>query len=260
MVEEGEREAGGHARGRVRPATFPLNSRRLTVQVIKDIARELGLNVSSGAREDILLAVEGKIGDMGRKPQNVRVEITEYDRMTITVLRDKQGTVVESTLEEEMDQSEQDRNLCEEPSGDVGRESEGVMIMEGLGNKTAALEDKVSRLASENAELSEKPSCLSEDITSLNMEVSRLKGVMEEEREKYRRLWRDSSQQLAEYDGAISEMVVEVVTLKVRVAELESVSAVAAPPLLLPPLTLSPPPTSHPSIFPIHRASYHLCP
>ena len=188
MAEEGEGEAGWHARGRVRPTTFPLNSRRLTARVIKGIARELGLDVSAGAREDILLAVEGKIGDMGREPQNVRVEITEYDGKTIAVLRNEQGTVVESTLEEA--QSEQDRNLGEEPSGDVGRESEGVTIREGLGNKTASLEDEVSRLASENAELREKTSRLFEDITSLNVEVSRLRGRMEEEREKYRRLWR----------------------------------------------------------------------
>ena len=253
MAEEGEGEAGWHARGRVLPTTFPLNSRRLTARVIKGIARELGLDVSAGAREDILLAVEGKIGHMGREPQNVRVEITEYDGKTIAVMRDEQGTVVESTLEEA--QSEQDRNLGEESSGDVDRESDGVTIREGLGNKTAALEDEISRLASENVELREKTSRLSEDITSLNVEVSRLRGGMEEEREKYRRLWRDSCQQLAEYDGAISEKEVEVATLKVRVAELESVSSVAAPPRLLPPLTLPPPPASHPSVFP-HSPSF----
>ena len=120
--------------------------------------REQGLDVSAGAREDILLAVEGKIGDMEREPQNVRVEITEYDGKTIAVLRDEQGTVtvVESTLEEETAQSEQDRNLGEELSRDVGRESEGIMITERLGNKTAALEDEVSCLALENVELREK--------------------------------------------------------------------------------------------------------
>ena len=105
MAEEGEREARGHARGRVRPTTFPLNSRRLTARVIKGIARELGLDVSAGTREDILLTVEGKLGDVGREPQNVRVDITEYDGMTIAVLCDEQGTVVECTLEEEMARS-----------------------------------------------------------------------------------------------------------------------------------------------------------
>ena len=112
-----------------------------------------------------LLAIVVKLGDVGQEPQNVQVNITEYDRMTIAVLCDEHRRVVECTLEEETALSGQDRELDEEPSGDVGCKSEGIMIAERLVNETAALEDEISLLASNNAELRERTSHLAEDIT-----------------------------------------------------------------------------------------------
>ena len=47
----------------------------------------------------------------------------------------------------------------------------------------------------------------------------------------------------------------EEATLKARVTELESVSAMAVPPLLQLSLTLAPPPTSQPSTFPQSNSS-----
>ena len=119
---------------------------------------------------------------MGQEPQNVGVGITKYDEMTIAILRDEQGTVVEYTLEVETARSGQYREVGEETSGNVGRDSEGVMIAEQSENEIAALEDEVIRLATENEYLRKRTSHLAEYVTSLNMEESRLKGGMENEK------------------------------------------------------------------------------
>ena len=82
---------------------------------------------------------------------------------------------------------------------------------------------------------------------------------MEEEREKYRRLWRDSCQQLAKSDGTISEREAEVATFKPGVAELESVSAMAVPPQLQPSLPYSHHQPVSLAYSPKPLASHHLC-
>lgn len=74
-------------------------------------------------------------------------------------------------------------------------------------DREAELEAEVSRLTDENAGLSE--------------EVSALHVKVKEEKTKYKQLWRDSCEQLAEYDTIIGEREVEIRTLKARIAELE---------------------------------------
>ena len=72
----------------------------------------------------------------------------------------------------------------------------------------------------ENAELRVEMSRLTNKLESLNREVSELRGGIEDEQGKYRRLWRDSCQQLAEYDVAITEKESEIEVLKACVLEL----------------------------------------
>ena len=72
---------------------------------------------------------------------------------------------------------------------------------------------KLSRLADEN--------------TGLNLEVSELKVKLEEEKRKYKRLWRESCEQLAEYDSIVAEKDREIAALRARMAELEAYHPIA---------------------------------
>ena len=51
---------------------FPLSSRRFTLTHLHAIARALKLPTSASG-EDILLMIEGKLGEMGRNPRTVQV-------------------------------------------------------------------------------------------------------------------------------------------------------------------------------------------
>jgi hypothetical protein len=72
--------------------------------------------------------------------------------------------------------------------------------------REAELEAEVDRLTGDNA--------------SLRTEVSELKEKVEEGRRKYKSLWRESCEQLREYDDVIAEKEAEIRELKARMATL----------------------------------------
>ena len=184
----------GRARGRS-TKTLPLNSGRLTATLIRRIARGLGLDISASL-EDARQVVSG---EMGREPQNVRVDLTDTDRGMVIHLRDERGVIMESqpeesTVEDERDDAEDGRSMRDG----------SVTSPRGTPDREAELQAELARVMEENA--------------GLTAEVSTLK---DEEKKKYKQLWRESCGQLSEHDAVMADKEKEIAILRARVAELE---------------------------------------
>lgn len=203
MAENGET---GSPRG-TRTKTFPLNSRRLTASVIGRIARELGLQIAASL-EDTRQVVDGKLEEIGKQSQNVRVELRESERGVAITLRDEEGVVLECQPEEESgDGADVETEEGGGEGGGAREESEGGGSR-AEAYRRAELEAEVSRLEDVNA--------------GLNVEVGELRTKVDEEKKRYRVLWRESCEQLAEYDVIVEEKDTEIRALKARIEELEA--------------------------------------
>ena len=194
-----------------RTKTYPLNSRRLTASVVGRIAKALGLAISASL-EDTRQVVGGKIEEMGRQPRNVQVELSETEGGVVISLRDDDGAFLESQPENPENEDEDSARAGEEDGGareeSRSHEEGGSHSASPGGAHEAALEAEVDRLTEEN--------------TGLHLEVSGLRERVEDEKRKYKQLWRDSCEQLADYDAIIAGKESEITRLKARVAELEA--------------------------------------
>ena len=183
---------------------------KLTASVIGRIAREFGLQIAASL-EDTRQVGGGKLAELGKQPQNVRVDLHETERGVAITLRDEEGVVLEC----------QPDDPVEDTVGGAGAtEGGGVRDQgEGGGSRTGStspdcekeLEAEVSRLEDENA--------------GLSREVSALHVAVEEEKRRYKTLWRERCGQLADYDVVFEEKEAELMMLRARIAELERASA-----------------------------------
>ena len=91
-------------RPRVPGRALPLNSQRLTDAVMCRIARELGVTGLASA-EDMRQIVEGKLGELGHPPENVRVELAEMEQGVVVVLQEREDDHVsaEEKIGEDVD-------------------------------------------------------------------------------------------------------------------------------------------------------------
>jgi len=84
---EGSRDAGpGTGTGRV----MPLNSRRLTVAWLRQIAGGLGAPTTAAARE-VRALINGKLGEMGKDPKSTQVVLHEGESGMGMSLQDAEG-------------------------------------------------------------------------------------------------------------------------------------------------------------------------
>ena len=114
-------EEAEEANGRV-TKTFPLNSRRLTAEVLARIARALGLPTNASSAETRQL-IEGKLAE-DHEPQNVQVDVTELATGVVEIsLRDQDGLFAEIPADE---------GAGEEPGRDGGEE---VLEKEAAGRR-----------------------------------------------------------------------------------------------------------------------------
>ena len=83
-------ESGEYSAASVEPKPLPLNSTQLTVRVLRQLARELGLpeNASAG---DMRPLIEGALNDLDRDPWNVQVLLLEAEAGIMVSLRDEHG-------------------------------------------------------------------------------------------------------------------------------------------------------------------------
>ena len=92
-MSEGEEEP---AVARARARTYPINSRRLTKDLVGRVAVALDLP-TGGSREETPQMIEGKLVETGREPRNVQVTLTETGGGVVVSLRDEDGMFLESS-------------------------------------------------------------------------------------------------------------------------------------------------------------------
>jgi hypothetical protein len=93
-------QGGGSTRGSPVTTAYPLNSRRLTANVIARIARKLELPTTAPLA-DLRQIVEGRLVEGGHEPTNVEVLVKQSERGSILALQDEGGVLLEVPPEEE---------------------------------------------------------------------------------------------------------------------------------------------------------------
>ena len=138
--------------------------------------------------EDTRQVIGGKIG---QQPQNVRVDLTETESGVVIFLHDE-GEFLESQpgdsdheegqagKGEEDGRSDHVQDGAHEEASNSGGMSHVTLL------DTAVLEAELNHLTGEN--------------TGLHMEVSELREKVDDGKRKYKQLWKDSCEQLVDYD------------------------------------------------------------
>ena len=199
-----------------RARTYPLNSRRLTADVIGRIAASLGLP-RAGSLEDKRQMIGGKLEEAEREPRNVQVVVAETEEGVTVRLQDETGVFREITP-----------GSVDVEAGPRGRsrgDSEGS-DGSGGGTRSDDLETARARITELEAELLRAD----EEHASLREEVSSVREKLEEERVKYKALWRMSCEQLARHDDLMAAKEKEIEDLKASLRGVPLSSGGATPP------------------------------
>ena len=87
-----ETGGGDHAAGHVPSASrpLPLNSKKITVAMLKQLARGLEVPTTSGG-DELRQLVEGKLGDMGHEPRNTQLSVVTRENGVTLTLQDADG-------------------------------------------------------------------------------------------------------------------------------------------------------------------------
>ncbi len=169
---------------------LPLNSRRLTVVLLKQLAK--GLEVpDTGSSDEIRQLIEGKLGVMGRDPRNVQVLLQETERGGAHLgLQDAEGVFLEV-----------------EPESPAEDPPPGASIDDSRGGDNPEGELDVLRQAlTESQERNE----------ALESDVRRMQEELAGARDRIKELWRMNCLQLSEFDAALSAKEEELTRLKER--------------------------------------------
>ena len=170
-----------------RKNVVPLNSRKLTGILLKQLAAALEIPTSASS-EDLRLLISGKLQEDRREPMNVQVVLRKSGEGTTLSLRDVEGEFLEANplhVEEENARrdggGDEDSHDDEETSVEALRESLRVVV-----------EVKV---------------VLEAEIETLKVKVESMQIRMNE-------IWRSSCVQLAEFDAIITAKDEEIALLR----------------------------------------------
>ena len=181
-------ESGEHSAGSVEPKLLPLNSRRLTVRVLRQLARELGLPGSASA-SDVRPLIEGALNDLNREPRNVQVLLLEAEAGITVSLQDEDGVFLTAGPREA-------ESRPETPDPEIESHS---------GEETLTAEVQSLRLALQTATAEE---------STLRAQVSALTAQLENEKKRTKDLWRLNCAQLAEFDSTLARKDDEMEALR----------------------------------------------
>ena len=161
---------------------LPLNSRKLTGVLLRQLARGLEIPTTS-SRDELRTLIEGKLGDIGHDPQNTQAVLQEAETGANISLQDVDGVFLTVKPEKQDD-----------PPGETieGGDAEGIEELR------AALREAKEQQAARDEEL------------------ARLREQLAKEKERYKKLWSLNCAQLAEFDGAISAKDEEIEQLKTQ--------------------------------------------
>ena len=150
--------------------TVPLNSRRLTAALLKQLASGLGVP-TTGTAEDIRALVSGKLEESGKDPMNVQIFLREGESGVEMNLRDAGGMFlhikppVVKEVEREIAELSGQESETKEPSVDV----------------------------------------LKEEIASLKEQLKSCNEELDVQKTRIREMWKESCQQLTEMDEIVAE-------------------------------------------------------
>ena len=176
-------DEGGRELGSVR---LPLNSKRLTSNYLRRLAAQLELPTSASV-DDLRQMVDGKLTDEGRDVMNVQVILQGTDSRCEFTLEDEDGQFLTVPA------AEQDEHDAELPS-ELGEHGQS--------------EDE-----NEDQQRGEVEG-LQEENQSLRDEVSALQQKLEDEKTRFRDLWRTNCKCLAEYDALVASRDDQIEELK----------------------------------------------
>ena len=165
---------------------LPLNSKRLTGAVLRQIARGLGVPGTASA-DEVRQVVEGKLGELGRDPRNTQVCWVEVEDGLKVTLKDADGVFLEVEPEESGAQEEEEEEQVEVEAGDVD-----------------ALRQELEEVKAARA--------------SLEAELTTLRQKYEREKAKAKDLWSVNCAQLAEFDETLLEKEEEITQLRDQLA------------------------------------------
>ena len=186
MAEQDDTGAASIDTGPIEPRLLPLNSRRMTGLLLRQLAVELRLP-TSGTVEDTRQLIIGKLEEMGKEPMNVQVRLQDTAGGLEISLQDADGIFLKASPEE----------------SPLTREREDVGQVEAPTEEGESLQSLRQQL---------KDVC--EEKEALEEEVSSLRQAVESEKARVRDLWRTSCAQLANFDATLTSKDEEVAALK----------------------------------------------
>ena len=80
---------------KVAPKTLPLNSKRLTAVLIRQLARALEIPTTASL-EDVRMLIDGKLEEMGHEPMNVQAVLRPGETVTNVALIGSDGQFLEA--------------------------------------------------------------------------------------------------------------------------------------------------------------------
>ena len=169
---------------------LPLNSKRLTANNVKRIARALDVP-SEATLDEVRLLIEGKVQELGHEPRNTQVMVEETERGTKLTLLDHGGVFV--TVEPQ-----------EPPVTTDSSEEPPVTEDDGL--------DEVTELRQTIATSEAR-------IQTLEEEVVAIRRQLQEAKERNKELWRLNCAQLSEFDAALTAKDEEIIQLQQRLLD-----------------------------------------
>ena len=178
-------ERVGSERGEesVTPVRLPLNSKRLTVSHLRRLASEVGVPTDASA-DELRQMIDGKLTEDGRDALNIQVVLLSVDPSSEFSLEDEGGkflTVPAAVWEAEED-NEQRESEDEQPTDD------------------SALRQELETLQGENQALQDRVACLEQSL--------------QDEKTRFRELWRTNCRCLVEYDSILVTKDGEIEELK----------------------------------------------
>ena len=189
---------------------FPLNSRHLTGQYVRSIAKAMDLP-TKGTVKAMKVMMEGKWTELNRDPHAVQVKVHEGDRVTVC-LRDSDGMFVRADCLPAQDGS----NMVEETEANKeGQESDSLA---NENNGAAELAD----VQAWNRALEVLNDELTTQVSILRVEISTLTDKLRRETERVGEVWRMNCEQVSSFDETVTAKDEEIDTLKAGILELEA--------------------------------------
>ena len=161
---------------------LPLNSKRLKVLHVKQIAASMTLP-TTGSADEIRQMIEGRLADMGRNPRHVQVLVPE-DESAHLQLQDADGVFLDVAPGE----GEHSRGTS--PEGSERGE-----------------EDEITQLRSALHEAQSLNKTLQDELSSL-------KSQLENEQKKVKEMWYKNCDQLLEFDSILAAKDEEIESLR----------------------------------------------